>query len=176
MQLQVQVHAARLPERRKREARLERGCLAKEETQPKMQYCDFIAQIAYNHPATTGTRGLQEGLREEQNSELGARSKLIQQKAKKSGNARCNGLEVGVRRWAVAMATLGEWGGVAPDRERGRGKEPSDRDRAHSSCYGNGIKIIFPFYYLLLMKMQIKLDFPCGTKRQQKQQRQEQQN
>lgn len=29
---------------------------------------------------------------------------------------------------------------------------------------GNGIKIIFPFYYLLLMKMQIKLDFPCRTK------------
>jgi len=26
-------------------------------TQPKMQYCDFITQIAYNHPATTRREG-----------------------------------------------------------------------------------------------------------------------
>lgn len=136
MQLQVQVHAARLPERRKREARLERGCLAKEETQPKMQYCDFIAQIAYNHPATTGTRGLQEGLREEQNSELGARSKLIQQKAKKSGNARCNGLEVGVRRWAVAMATLGEWGAWPPTEREGEGKSQATETERTAAAMG----------------------------------------
>lgn len=27
---------------------------------PKMQYCDFITQIAYNHPKTTTTSGLSE--------------------------------------------------------------------------------------------------------------------
>jgi len=54
-----------------------------------MQYCDFITQIAYNHPKTTATTSSE---------------KSEKKKKSQNGNARCNGLEVGVQGVALGSS------------------------------------------------------------------------
>lgn len=61
-----------------------------------MQYCDFITQIAYNHPKTTTTT----------TTAAVAAAEAAEAVKGQNGNARCNGLEVGAQ--GVAGGNVGE--------------------------------------------------------------------
>jgi len=80
-----------------------------------MQYCDFITQIAYNHPKTTATTSSEKKLKNKK------------KKNSQNGNARCNGLEVGVQGVALgssqpaASMSGGKWKSRSQSRRRGIG-------------------------------------------------------